>query len=241
MKQNLSIILIANNEEQNIGVMIEGLLKNYREEILELIVVDDCSTDKTGFVVESWIDIDSRVKLVKRNPPAGVGRALRTGFGSVSSDADYILSMDSDFTHNIQDVGLLIHAIEEGGCDGVIGSRFTKGGRLISYPFFKKIMNRAFHAVVKTVFNVKQADISNNFKLYKSDIFRQLPWHSNDYAMNAETGLLPILAGYRIKEVPITWVGRTNRMGKSKFHIAKVGGSYIGVIALARKFLRSRR
>ena len=69
MKENLSIILIARNEEEVIGEMIEGLLKNYQKEILELIVVDDASTDKTHSIVESWMSRDSKVKLVERTPP----------------------------------------------------------------------------------------------------------------------------------------------------------------------------
>lgn len=231
MKESLSVVLIAHNEEQNIGTMIEGLLGNYQKEILELIVVDDCSTDKTPLIVESWSRRNPKVKLVKRNPPPGVGRALKIGFANVNSKADYVLTMDSDFTQNIKDVRLLINAIEENIYDGVIGSRFVKGGRLINYPLLKKIMNRIFHIVVKMIFPVKQKDLTNNFKLYKVAIVKNLPWRSDNYAMNAETGILPILAGYRIKEVPIAWVGRSSRMGKSKFRITRVGGSYIKVIA----------
>lgn len=241
MKGNLSVVLIAHNEEKNIGQMIEGMLKYYPQEILEIIVVDDASTDKTASVVESWTSWNFKVKLVKRTPPCGVGRALKTGFKNVSAQAAYVLTMDSDFIENINQVHSLIQAMDTKGCDGVIGSRFIKGSRLVNYPAVKKTMNRLFHALVRTMFRIPQHDLTNNFKLYKADIVRSLPWQSDDFAMNAETGLLPILAGYRIEEVPVFWVGRNSEMGESKFRTFKFGGSYIRTIFYAWRFLCIRK
>ena len=80
MKETLSVVLIAHNEEQAIGPMLEGLMATYDREILEVIVVDDASTDNTRAIVESWIKRGPKVRLVKRPPPCGVGRALKTGF-----------------------------------------------------------------------------------------------------------------------------------------------------------------
>lgn len=241
MEKNLSVILIAHNEEKTIGLMVEGMLKNYGKEILEIIVVDDASTDNTAPIAESWMKRDPRVRLVKRAPPCGVGRALKTGFSSVDQSADYVLTMDSDFTENITQVRSLIDAMEKGGYDGVIGSRFVKGGRLINYPLAKKIMNRSFHFLVKALFGIKQNDLTNNFKLYRSSIVREMPWKSHDYAMNAETGILPIIAGYRVAEVPVSWIGRNAHMGQSKFRLFEVGGSYVRVIAYARQFLKMKK
>ena len=241
MNNDLCVILIAHNEDKNIGAMLDGLLKNYPREILEIIVVDDASTDQTRAIVESWMKRDRRIRLVERKLPCGVGRALRAGFSHISRDAAYVLLMDSDFTENISQVSLLINAMDNNGYDGVIGSRFIKGGRLIHYPLAKKIMNRLFHFIVKGMFNISQDDLTNNFKFYKTSVIKDMPWRSNDYAMNAETGIFPILAGYRIGEVPISWVGRTPQMGRSKFHLWKVGLSYVRVIAYARDFSESQR
>jgi glycosyltransferase involved in cell wall biosynthesis len=239
MKENLSIILIAHNEEQNIGQMIEGLLNYYEREILEIMVIDDCSTDETAHTVESWINRNPKVKLIKRTPPKGVGRALKAGFSNINPKADYVLTMDSDFIKSIVEVRFLISSIEEKGYDGVIGSRFIKGSRLIGYGITKRIMNRLFHFLVKALFNIKQHDLTNNFKLYKACIFRNLPWRSNDYAINAETGILPIISGYHIGEVPISWVERDSQMGKSKFNIDTAGYGYIMTIFYAWRFLKS--
>jgi dolichol-phosphate mannosyltransferase len=241
MKETLCVILIAHNEEQAIGPMLEGLLASYDREILEVIVVDDASTDNTRGIVESWIKQSPKVRLVKRTPPCGVGRALKTGFNSIDPRAEYTLSMDSDFVENINQVRALLDAIEEKDCDGVIGSRFVKGGKVVGYPFLKRLMNRLFHGIVKALFKISQNDLTNNFKLYKTGIFRSMPWNSAGFSMNAETGILPILCGYRIVEVPVVWINRHPEMGESKFGLLKHGAGYIEVIFHALRFAWSKR
>jgi glycosyltransferase involved in cell wall biosynthesis len=241
MLDNLSVILIAHNEEQGIGAMLEGLLRNYDREILEVLVIDDASTDRTAAIAQEWATRSGKLKLIRRTPPCGVGRALKTGFSNISPKAEYALTMDSDFVENIGQVRLLIDAIEKGNCDGAIGSRFVQGGKVVRYPFLKHAMNRMFHAGLRLVFRVEEHDLTNNFKLYKAHIFRSLPWQSNDFAMNAETGLLPVLAGYQLVEVPVLWVDRDPEMGKSKFSLFKHGGGYMRVILHAARFARSRK
>jgi len=229
MKNNLSVVLIAHNEELNIARMIEGLSESYDKDILEVVVVDDYSSDRTPLIVEELQKKYKKVGLVRKGPPCGVGRALKTGFKSVNPKAEYILSMDSDFIENISEASLLIDEIEK-GYDGIIGSRFIKGSKLNAYPFLKRVANRIFHLIIRVLFNIKCRDLTNNFKLYRREIFQELPYLSNDFAMNAETGILPIIHGYKIKEVPISWTERSKSMGKSKFSILKYGPSYIKVI-----------
>ena len=240
MRETLSVILIAHDEEQAIGPMLEGLLKTYDREILEVMVVDDASQDRTAEIVSDWAKHNSKVRLIQRTPPCGVGRALKTGFSNINPRAEYVLTMDSDFVENIAQVRALIDAVETEGCDGVIGSRFVRGGKVVRYPFFKRVMNRLFHFVVKSLFHVRQNDLTNNFKLYKAHIFRSIPWKSDGFAMNAETGLLPILAGCKVIEVPVVWVDRDPEMGRSKFGLLKHGGGYLRVILHARRFARAR-
>ncbi len=119
-------------------------------------------------IVESWTKRSPKVRLVRRAPPCGVGRALKAGFTSINSKAEYALSMDSDFVENISQVRALLNAIEERDCDGVIGSRFVEGGEVVGYPFLKRLMNRLFHRIVKALFKIKQNDLTNNFKQFPS-------------------------------------------------------------------------
>jgi dolichol-phosphate mannosyltransferase len=241
MEKKLSVILIAHNEEQGIGAMLEGLLAKYDREILEILVVDDASRDRTASIVQSWVNRSRKVRLIQRVQPCGVGRALKTGFSNLSPRAEYVLTMDSDFVENVDQVRALIDEMAKENSDGVIGSRFIKGGKVVRYPFLKRMMNRLFHAVVKILFRVKQNDLTNNFKLYKAHIFRSMPWQSNGFAMNAETGLLPVLAGYKLVEVPVVWVDRAPEMGKSNVALFKHGGGYLSVILSASRVARETK
>src|SRR5260370_33271179 len=167
MRETLSVILIAHDEEQAIGLMLEGLLKTYDREILEVMVVDDSSQDRTAEIVRDWAERNSKVRLIQRIPPCGVGRALKTGFSNINPRAEYALTMDSDFVENIAQVRALIDAVETEGCDGVIGSRFVRGGKVVRYPGLKRGLNRLFPVVVKSLFERTQKHLPNKFERSK--------------------------------------------------------------------------
>jgi glycosyltransferase involved in cell wall biosynthesis len=225
-------MMIAHNEEANIGRMIEGLIKSYDSVLNEIVVIDDVSVDRTRQVVEELQKKYKKLRLVVRQEPCGVGRALKAGFLNVSDQSDYVLTMDSDFVDRLDEVQRLIDKIQE-GYDGVVGSRFLNGSRLEGYPGPKQFFNRSFHALVHGLLGVPNEDLTNNYKLYRTVIVKTLPWQSNGFAMNAETGLWPVLAGYRVVGVPVSWIGRRQGMGVSDFKILKVGPGYAWVFLKA--------
>jgi glycosyltransferase involved in cell wall biosynthesis len=221
----LSIVLAAHNEEQNIGILVPALLKNV-ENILEIIIVNDCSRDKTAEIAEMLKAQSKKVRLVNRMPPPGVGRALKDGFKAVSPEADWVLMMDSDFISNVPDVSVMVAKAQE-GYDGVFGSRYVPGGKLVNYPFLKMVSNRAFHLLLRLAFGIRLHDLTNNFKLYRHDVIKSIDFRSNDFAINAETGLFPCLKGYRLAEVPVAWIERS--YGKSSFKVFTLAPSYLRV------------
>src|SRR4029079_8498535 len=125
------------------------------------------------------------------------------------------------------------------GRDGAIGSRFSHESVMINYPFFKTLCNRAFHLLVKLLLVRRVHDISTNLNLYRADIFKDLVIEERHFAANAELGLKPLLAGYDIQEVPISWINRTVELGSASFVIGRVGEHYAGT--LLRATLSSRR
>src|SRR5260370_2655416 len=80
------------------------------------------------------------------------------------------------------------------------------------------------------LFRKKLRDVSNNLKLYRADILKNMEITQPHFAANAETGLKPILAGYDILEVPISWINRTVDLGSSSFSVTKVGSTYFSVL-----------
>ena len=223
----ISLILPAHNEEKNIAILVPKILKEYKNFLNEIIIVNDNSTDQTKEVALQLIKkYGNKIKLINRKPPNGVGYAIRDGIQNVSKESNWILSMDADFIDNVGDIKRLIEKAGE-GYDGVIGSRYLNRHSLVKYPFTKKFANRIYHLLLRLVFNLELKDITNNFKLYKKEVFGNMKITSSDFAVNAETGLIPIVKGYKIAEVPVIWKQRSH--GKSNFIVLKLAPSYLKV------------
>ena len=231
-----SVVVPCHNEEMNVPRLVEGLLELYAPYIHEIIIVNDNSTDGTATVTRKVMAKEPRVKLVDRKPPNGVGRALREGFAAATGR--YILTMDSDFLHILPEFRDLFDAIARGR-DGAIGSRFSYESMLVNYPFLKILCNRGFHLLVNLLCPVHVRDLSNNLKLFRAEILKDISIEQPHFAANAETGLKPLLAGYDIEEVPISWINRSIDMGSSTFKVVKVAPGYF--FALVSVLLKGRK
>jgi glycosyltransferase involved in cell wall biosynthesis len=206
---------------------VQALTSTYDEYLHEIIIVNDGSDDATAETTREVARTEPRVKLIDRRAPHGVGHALRDGYAAATGE--YILSMDCDFRLIVPELRDLFDAIAE-GCDGAIGSRFSRESILVNYPFAKILANRGFHLAVRLLLSRRVRDVSNNLKLYRGDILRELEITRPDFAANVETGLKPMLAGYDIREVPISWIDRTTEMGTSSFRLLRLAPSYLAAL-----------
>jgi dolichol-phosphate mannosyltransferase len=227
LRQSVSIVIPCHNEEMNIGPLVTRLRDLFGEYLHEIIPVDDNSTDDTAKVIRKLAEDDGRVKPVFRSPPNGVGRAIADGYRVATGR--YVLSMDCDFQHLLPEVRDLFDAAAE-GYDVVVGSRFSQYSVLLNYPFQKIIANRGFHFLAQLVLRCRFRDLTNNLKLIRREVVEKLQLMEPGFAVNAETGLQPLLMGYNVKEVPISWINRTPDMGTSSFRLVRVGGGYWQVL-----------
>ena len=211
----------------NIEPLVTLLRDFYDEYIHEIIPVDDNSKDSTSEVIQRLADQDPRIKPVFRTPPNGVGRAIADGYRIATGE--YVLSMDCDFQHLLPEFRDLFDAAAE-GYDVVVGSRFSRHSVVLNYPFQKIVVNRGFHFLAQIMFLRRFRDLTNNLKLIRRDVVDNLQLTQPGFAVNAETGLKPVLMGYSVKEVPISWINRTPDMGVSSFRLARVGGGYVQVL-----------
>jgi hypothetical protein len=211
----------------NIGPLINGIRDFFGEYIHEIIPIDDNSQDGTGNVLRKLAAEDPIIKPVFRSPPNGVGRAIADGYRVASGR--YVLSMDCDFQHLLPEIRDMFDAAAE-GYDVVVGSRFSRHSVLLNYPFQKIIANRGFHVIAQIMLFRHFRDLTNNLKLMRREVVDELQLTQPGFAVNAETGLQPLLMGYAVKEVPISWINRTPDMGVSSFNLAKVGGGYWQVL-----------
>ena len=230
----VSVVVPCHNEEMNIGPLVAGLRELYGEYLHEIIPVDDNSRDGTAAVLRRLAAEDPRVRPVFRMPPNGVGRALADGYRAATGR--WVLSMDCDFQHLLPELRDVFDAAAAGH-DVVVGSRFSRHSVLLNYPAQKIAANRGFHLIARLLLRRSFRDLTNNLKLMRAEVVRDLRLEEPGFAVNAETGLQPLVMGYRVKEVPMAWINRTPDMGTSSFRLAKVGGGYWRV--LRRLWLRS--
>lgn len=240
LRNAISVVIPAHNEEMNVEPLVSSLLQLYGDYIFEIIVVNDNSRDRTGAVIEELHLAHPRVRALHRQPPNGVGRAIADGLRSAKGR--YVLTMDCDFQHLLPELRDLFDALAEGP-DVVVGSRFSRHSVLLNYPFTKILANRTFHTLARCLLGHNFRDVTNNLKLLKREVVDDLLLLEPGFAINAETGLQPYLLGYRIREVPISWINRTPDMGTSSFRLVKVGNGYGKVLWglwLKRVFRRGR-
>ena len=211
----------------NVGPLVDRLRELYDEYIHEIIPVDDNSRDGTRAVIERLAAADPRIKPIFRRPPNGVGRAIADGYRAATGE--WVLSMDCDFQHLLPEVRDLFDEAALGH-PVVVGSRFSRHSVLLNYPFQKIVANRAFHALARVALLRGFRDLTNNLKLIRRDVVRQLKLTQPGFAVNAETGLQPLVMGHTPREVPISWINRTPDMGSSSFKLMKVGGGYWRVL-----------
>ena len=223
----VSVVIPSHNEEMNIGPLVERILAFYGEYIHEIIPVNDGSRDRTGEVITELAAKDNRVKPLHRTPPNGVGLAIADGLAAASGR--YVLTMDCDFQHLLPEFRDLLDGAAE-GYDVVIGSRFSRHSVLLNYPFLKIFANRAFHAIAVVLFGRRIRDVTNNLKIMRREVVQDLRLRQPGFAVNAETGLQPLVLGYTVEQVPISWINRTPGMGVSSFRLAHVGGGYWKVL-----------
>jgi dolichol-phosphate mannosyltransferase len=227
LRRAISFVIPCHNEEMNIRPLVDGILNLYADCVHEIILVNDGSTDGTSVVMAELAKQFERVKPLHRSPPNGVGRAIAQGLSQASGR--YVLSMDCDFEHLLPEFRDLLDGAVE-GYDVVIGSRFSRHSVLLNYPFLKIVANRGFHLLARVLLLRNFRDVTNNLKLMRREVVTDLRLRQPGFAVNAETGLQPLILGYRVKEVPISWINRSPAMGTSSFSLFRVGGGYWRVL-----------
>lgn len=223
----VSVVIPCHNEEMNIGPLLDRLIELYGDYLHEIIPVDDNSRDGTAAILARRASADTRIKPLYRDPPNGVGRAISDGLKAATGS--WVLSMDCDFQHLLPEIrDMFDRAVE--GADVVVGSRFSRYSVLLNYPLAKIIFNRTFHVLAMLAMKRRFRDVTNNLKLMRKEVVAQLELTAPGFAVNAETGLQPILMGAKLVESPISWINRSFDMGSSTFRLIKVGGGYASVL-----------
>ena len=224
----LSIVIPARNEEGSIGETLGALLTaaNSAAIPLDIVVVDDGSTDGTAACVLRMAERCPDIRLVANQGRNGFGMAIRTGLERINGDAVAIVMADG--SDSPDDVVTYYRKLEE-GYDCVFGSRFIRGGRVLDYPVHKLALNRMANWFIKTIFGFRFNDITNAFKCYRRETIDGIqPLISPHFNLTVELPLKAIVRGYSYTVVPISWTNR--KAGVSKLKIKEMGSRYLFIV-----------
>ena len=225
----LSVIIPARNEAVNLEECISEICKELTHHSIdfEILVIDDGSTDNTGDAIKVINQSVGSVECIRNEGENGFGRAVRLGLDNFTGDA--VAVMMADLSDSPKDLITYWRSIQDGN-DCVFGSRFIPGGKAYNYPLFKLLANRIVNTMIRFAFNIKCNDITNAFKMYRSEVIEGCkPFISPHFNLTVEIPLKAIIRGYSWKVVPISWKNRTK--GVAKLKLKEMGSRYFFIIA----------
>ena len=206
----VSVVIPCFNEQATIEKIV-GAVRGAPVDDLEIIVVDDASTDGTTAVLKEKISsVANQIIYQPRN--RGKGAALRAGFAAATGDV--IVVQDADLEYNPGDYPVLLEPIFSGKADAVFGSRFL-GGRPHRVLYFWHMIGNRFLTLLSNMFtNLNLTDLETCYKAFRAPLVKKLDLRENRFGFEPEVTAKLARAKCRIYEVGISYNGRTYKEGK---------------------------
>lgn len=206
----LSVVVPAYNEEKTLRKVIAKLLA--LEHVLEVVIVDDCSSDRTPQVCSELAGQDSRIKVKRHARNQGKTEALKTGFAL--TEGSIVIVQDADLEYDPDEIPYVIRPILDGEADVVYGSRFLVRRAARVLYFYHYMANRLLTLLSNFLTNVNFTDVETGYKAFRGDIIRNMIITSKRFGFEIEVTAKLSKLGCAIYEVPISYHGRTYEQGK---------------------------
>ena len=218
-RERALVIIPTYNERENVRRIIDHVLK--QDGRIEVLIVDDGSPDGTGQIVAELEAADPRVHLLEREKKMGLGTAYIAGFRwALERDYQYIMEMDADFSHDPSHLPQFLRAIED--ADLVLGSRYQQGRvTVVNWPITRLILSYSANLYARAVTGLPVWDATGGFKCFRRSVLEAIDLsrvRSNGYAFQIEMSYRAWKRDFRIVEIPIVFVDRTegtSKMSKS--------------------------
>jgi dolichol-phosphate mannosyltransferase len=212
------LILPTYNEAQNVEPIVLAVLEQLAGTGRKhtVLVVDDRSPDGTGEIADRLAGEHPEVRVLHRPGKQGLGRAYLAGFEmALANDAELVLEMDADFSHDPADLPRLIAASD--AADLVLGSRYVPGGGVENWGRIRRLLSRGGSWYARVLLGVPVRDLTGGFKCFNRRVLEGIDLngvHANGYGFQIELTYRAVQAGFTVAEVPILF--RERREGNSK-------------------------
>ena len=209
------VIVPTYNERENIARLIETVLA--QDPRLEVLVVDDGSPDGSGDIVEGIQSSNARVHILRRARKMGLGTAYVAGFRwALERQYSFVFEMDADFSHDPGHLPDFLRAIES--TDLVLGSRYRDGKvTVVNWPIARLILSYFANVYARAVTGLPVWDATGGFKCFRREVLESIDLSkvvSNGYAFQIEMSFRAWKRHFRIVEIPIVFVDRTEGTSK---------------------------
>lgn len=219
------LVLPTYNEAENIETVVrkaDSVLDESGYHDRRILIVDDSSPDGTGAIADRLAEELESVAVVHRTSKEGLGRAYLNGFAvALEGGAEYVLEMDSDLSHDPNDLPRLLEAARD--ADLVLGSRYVPGGGVVDWGPLRRLLSRGGSLYARTILGLKIRDLTGGFKCFRRATLEAIDLpsvRSEGYAFQIELTYRAIKRSLRVKEIPITFRERTAGQSKMSARIA---------------------
>lgn len=225
MSARVWVVMPTYNEAENLKRVVHATaseLERVAPGEHRILIVDDNSPDGTGRVADALAaELDS-VEVLHRASKRGLGHAYLEGFGrALAGGAELVIEMDADFSHDPRYLAPLVRSAAD--ADLVLGSRYVAGGGVRNWGVLRRLVSRGGGLYARTILGIGIRDLTGGFKCFRREVLEAIELQSvrsEGYVFQIELTYRALLAGFRVKEIPIVFQDRAAGSSKMSAQIA---------------------
>ena len=215
------VVVPTYDERENIERIVARVVASVPD--AHLLVVDDGSPDGTGKIADELADSDGRIHVLHRTAKAGLGAAYIAGFDwGLEQGYDVLVEMDADGSHSPEQLPRLLAALER--ADLVLGSRYVPGGSVVNWARSRELISRGGNLYTRLALGRRLRDATGGYRAFRREVLERIDYagvSSQGYCFQVDLARRAVDAGFRVVEVPITFVERERGESKMSSEIVR--------------------